>query len=203
MGIDGLGGAGKSSLAASLQGQLVRAGWAADIVPMDAFFMDRPGGSAGAGLKAEDQHGSGPRSSAPIGGSFDWMRLRDQVLWPFRQRRKVRYRVHDWATHKPGDWVALGQGLQVLIVEGVYSTRRELRRWYDLTVWLEVPAHVRLARGLERDGPESRDLWENRWMPEEERYRKAHEPHLRAHIVLDWVTGSRPNSQSGTNKALG
>ncbi len=188
IGIDGLGGAGKSTLALLLREHLARSGWATDIVPMDAFYRpegDRPGRTRETPCKLGNQGG---QEALAIGADFDWIRLRDQVLRPFRQGRAVRYQAHDWITHEPGEWVDVDQGVQWLIVEGVYVTRRELRRWYDLTVWLEVPAPLRLARGLERDGPASRWLWEERWMPAEDRYRRLHEPHRRSDVVLDWVS---------------
>src|SRR5262245_22858443 len=66
--IDGPGGSGKTVLAESLQAALERANVSAHIVEGDAFFL--PSASRAHGTPCEK----------PIGGDFDWCRLRDQVL---------------------------------------------------------------------------------------------------------------------------
>ena len=71
----------------------------------------------------------------------------------------------------------------VVIVEGVYATRRELASFYDLTIWVECPRELWLARGLARDGESARDRWEKEWMPAEHRYVEEQSPHTRADLL--------------------
>ncbi|MFD9627597.1 hypothetical protein [Peribacillus muralis] len=52
----------------------------------------------------------------------------------------------------------------------MYSTRKELARHYDFTIWVECPRDQRLERGLERDGEEARQMWEHNWMIQEDYY---------------------------------
>ena len=72
----------------------------------------------------------------------------------------------------------------VVIVEGVYSSRRELASLYDLRIWVECPRELRLSRGLARDGETARKLWEEDWMPSEDRYLEEHRPLERADAVV-------------------
>ena len=71
-----------------------------------------------------------------------------------------------------------------VVVEGVFSTRVELIDYYDVRVWVDTPADVCLARGIERDGEQHRHLWENEWMKAYERYVEASDPVERADVVV-------------------
>jgi len=163
VGVDGHGGAGKTVWSEALAEALRRLGQVFAIVHFDDFFLpsaERPRGTVDA---------------RPIGGDFDWRRLRDEVLLPLRDGRAARYARYDWTldalaeTHEVASY-------GVVIVEGVYCTRRELADLYDVRVWVECPRDVRLARGIERDGEPAREVWELDWMRAEERYVHEHRP---------------------------
>jgi uridine kinase len=171
VGIDGYGGSGKSTLAralaAALDGQVVEG---------DDFY--RP---------SKERQAPGFRADE-VGADFDWPRLRDQVLAPLRDNRPTRFQRHDWDNDRPGEWRQLSAGGPV-VVEGIYSTRPELRPLYDVVIWVEAPAEVRLARGLARDGEEARSQWVDEWMPAEDRYVAAHDPASSADLVVDGSGG--------------
>jgi len=170
--IDGPGGSGKSVLAESLRAALNESGVPAAVVAMDDFFLpsaDRPSGAA---------------SEKPIGGDYDWPRLRRQVLEPLRSGRFAQYERYDWNDDAlAGVREVPPQG--VVIVEGIYSSRRELMAFYDMRIWVECPRELRLSRGLRRDGESARARWEEDWMPGEDRYVEAHRPRDRADVIVD------------------
>ncbi|WP_142063961.1 uridine kinase [Brevibacillus sp. AG162] len=168
IGIDGGGGAGKSTLAEKIK-------VACDdvtIVHMDDFYLP------------SSQRIDTKPANKPIGADFDWERLARQVLEPLLQEKTGRYQRYDWETDTLAEWHAVPVG-GIVIVEGVYAIRRELATHYDLTIWIETPRSTRLLRGLERDGEAARDLWENQWMVAEDLYREQHEPHKRADFIID------------------
>jgi hypothetical protein len=112
------------------------------------------------------------------------------VLVPLSAGQTAEYQCYDWAADALAEWQTVPVE-PVVLVEGVYVLRRELRSLYDLTVWIECPRTMRLARGLARDGEQARALWEGAWMPKEDRYAAAHQPHLGADFVYrgdraDW-----------------
>lgn len=123
-----------------------------------------------------------------IGGDFDWQRLRDQVLLPLKENRPGRYQRYDWAEGALAEWHTVS-ATGAVIVEGVYTLRLELTDLYDFKVWIECPREIRLARGLARDGEEARAVWEQDWMPKEDRYVETHRPGERADLR---VNGSIP-----------
>jgi uridine kinase len=163
VGVDGCGGSGKSVVAEwvalSLPGLVV--------LHMDDFYV--------------------PDAREDVGGHFDWRRLEREVLSPLRRDEVARYQVYDWAAGELGEWREVPPGGGV-VVEGVTATRLELASAYDLTIWVDCPRELRLARGLARDGEGARSKWERDWMPAEDAYVAAHRPDERADLVVDGVT---------------
>ena len=163
--VDGLGGAGKSVLAAALAGKL-----GAPVVCGDDFY--RP--------SAQRRR----RAAEGIGASFDWRRLERQVLVPLSRGESARYQRYDWDEDRLGDWISL-PGQETVVVEGVYLLRDELRRYASVSIWVETLREVRLARGIERDGEAARSRWIDEWMPAEDAYVSAMRPMAAATLVVD------------------
>jgi uridine kinase len=170
--IDGGGGAGKSSLAERLQEALRLSNVPASIVEVDDFF-----------LPSERRPPGVPRER-PIGGDFDWQRLREQVLEPLRCGQAARYARYNWAADALSETRQALPGA-IVIVEGIYSSRRELADLYDFRIWVDTPRETRLARGLARDGEQARKKWEEDWMPCEDRYILEHRPQDHADAVVN------------------
>ncbi len=170
--IDGRGGAGKTTLAANVARELEDSGRRVSVVHYDDFYLP----------SARRQPGVGAEKS--IWGDFDWERLRDEVLVPFRLARQARYARYDWVSDRLEETHEVPPG-GVLIVEGVSCSHRGLFDLYDLRIWVDAPRKTRLRRGVDRDGEAFRDLWENDWMPAEDRYIREHRPDLTADIVVN------------------
>jgi uridine kinase len=172
IGIDGRGGSGKSTLARDLA-RLLRD---TRIVEFDDFY--RP---------AWERTQRVVRGDDEIGGDFDWRKVRDQVLTPLANGTAANYQRYDWDNDELSEWHTIPANGTV-IVEGNYATRPELRGYYNLAIWVAAPHHLRLQRGIERDGEHARERWLNEWMPEEDRYITAHRPADHADIVIDGGT---------------
>ena len=168
--IDGPGGAGKSTLAQLLKAQLKTLGWIVAVVKHDDFYLH--------------SHQRDNQQAGVIGRDFDWERLRDQVLTPIREGRSAHYQRYDWETDVLAEWHTISAPDAVL-VEGVYTMRRELTHLYDLKIWVDCPRAIRLARGVARDGEQARTIWEEDWMPKEDDYVKTHLPHESADLSIN------------------
>jgi uridine kinase len=149
VGIGGRGGAGKSTLAATISG--------AQVVGTDEFWD---------------------------GEGFDLDRLRAEVFEPLLGGRHARYSSWDWDARRAGGMREV-EPAGIVVVEGVCALHRMFRDDYDVRVWVEAPYHVRLARGVERDGEAARATWVERWMPSEDRYVELDDPVSCAHVVVD------------------
>jgi len=168
IGVDGCGGAGKSTLANKLKDKCSNV----TVVHMDDFYLPT---SQIIKLSPEKK---------PIGADFDWKRVLNQVLKPISQNQEGQYQRYDWEKDDLAEWHTVPIG-GIVIVEGVYSIREELVNKYDFTIWVNCPREIRLLRGLERDGEVSRDMWENNWMISEDIYVNEHKPYGRADLVVN------------------
>ncbi|MCI0685917.1 MAG: uridine kinase [Sporichthyaceae bacterium] len=119
--VDGVAGAGKSTLAAGL----ARALDGAPIVPTD-------------GLASHQR-------------LFDWWpELVADVFEPLAAGRPGSYRPYDWVARRRGEPHAVPV-VPVLIVEGVGAGRRELAPWLSYLIWMDADPAAAHDRGLRRD----------------------------------------------------
>jgi uridine kinase len=125
----------------------------------------------------------GPQEEKPIGSDFDWKRVLKQVLEPISQDNEGYYQRYDWELDDLAEWHRVPVG-GIVIIEGVYSIRKELANYYDYMIWVDCPRDIRLMRGLERDGEQARANWVMNWMISEDRYIEDHKPHVRANLVI-------------------
>jgi len=115
-----------------------------------------------------------------------WPRFDQQVLSPLLLGRDAVYQRRDWIGDEFG--TSLGEWRTVpwhplIVVEGVTATRRETVGRLSLAVWVEAPAELRLARGVERDGEDHRALWDD-WMRREDAFFADDRTRSRADLVV-------------------
>ena len=164
--IDGLTCAGKSTLAGQVAGALRDA----TVVGLDDFY--RP-------LAAEERAMLGPKES--YNRYLDWERLLGDVLVPFSTHSRARYRRYDWVTNGLAEWHEI-EPRSVVIVEGVYSTRPELRPYFSVMVYVDAPREMRLARLLDRRYPDI--SWVDHWMAAEDWYVEHVHPTKQVALVV-------------------
>lgn len=177
IGIDGRGGAGKSTLADAIK-KVDKAN--VSIVHMDDFYKTT--------LQRK-------KSCNSIGGLWDCNRVKEQVLVPLYNNTPTKYQIYDWELDSLTEWRDIPTG-GVVIIEGCYSLCMELRCFFDFKIWVETPYSLRIFRGIQRDGEEKRSLWENVWMPAEEHYIKVQKPQEVADYIIDG-TGNRAHIREG------
>lgn len=164
--IDGPGGAGKSLFAANISKYIP----GCQIIHFDDFYYER---------------NSVQHNRPEIGSSFDWGRLEQEVLMPLKEGKTACYQKYDWAKDELyGNYLVKPEG--IIIVEGIYCTRKEIRNYYDFKIWIEVDYNLRLKRGVDRDGEDMRNKWTEEWMPKENEYisSEAHNPRESADIII-------------------
>jgi uridine kinase len=145
--IDGHSAAGKTSLAREIEKSFADV----SIVHMDDFYRvmaeeDREHLDAAGGYKLY----------------YDWQRLEREVLQPLTQGQPSRYHHYDWTTNKQSDEVVEVRPFGFVIVEGCYSARPELRKYYHARVLVETPVEERLERQRKRANatPEWLEKWD-------------------------------------------
>jgi uridine kinase len=152
--VDGHSAVGKSTMARSLSVKL-----GAAVVPCDDFYRDEPEEVRLAYDAAEG-----------VRRYFDWERMATEAVLPLRTNMVATYRPFDWQAGRGlGNEVTI-EPAPILILEGVYSARPELRSHLDLAVLVQAPAATRLRRQRERHDPHD---WERRWDLAERHYFKT------------------------------
>ena len=169
--IDGLGGAGKSTLAIRVSRALA----GIPIVHTDDFAT------------SDCLLGWGPR-------------MIEQVLDPLADGRPARYQRYDWDERRLAEWHEIPPG-GLLVLEGIASSRSELRPYLAAAVWVTASPEERLRRGLERDGTDALDRW-RQWQADEEAYLARDRPDRFADLIVDgqggepWSERNRPDKVS-------
>jgi uridine kinase len=119
------------------------------------------------------------------GVEFELSRLRAEVLEPILRGERAEYHAFSWELQTRLAEPRLVRPEAVIVIEGVCALHAIFREAYDLRVWVEAPRELRLARGIARDGEEMRRIWEEQWMPNEERYVQRDDPISAADLIVD------------------
>lgn len=180
--VDGVDGAGKTTLADDLAAVLRGRGASVVRASVDGFHHPRA-----------VRHRRGRTS--PEGffhDSYDLDAFRTVLLDPLAADhagpRRVRTAVHDLSTDAdPGlPWLDVDEDA-VLVVDGIFLQRDELVGAWDLAVWVDAPLEVTFARMAVRDGcpPDPADPTNARYVEGQRLYLCACDPVARADVVVD------------------
>jgi uridine kinase len=165
--IDGGAGAGKSMLARGIREHLK----SVSILRTDDFF--RP----------LNEH---PIAQLPAEKLYElyfpWERMCDEALIPLHRGETAHYQRYDWSADRLLDWVSV-EPAEIVLVEGVFSSRPELRPMLDAVIFVEAPQAERLRRIFARDASSSTD-WITAWMSAEDWYLSQIRPQDIADLIL-------------------
>jgi uridine kinase len=166
IGIDGLSGAGKSTFAHNLTEKLPDA----SVIHKDDFYR-----------VLEEKIRA---TFDPVQGYyryFDWERLEAQVLLPLSKGEVAHYQRYDWGKEELLETIEVTP-TGIVIVEGVYSTRPELRQYYDLCVWVDTSESERSRRQMDRG--ENTGEWIGRWAASEKFYAANFQESLSQSLII-------------------
>ena len=110
-----------------------------------------------------------PERFAEPGGNVDRERFLEEVLLPLSEGvDTITYRPFDCSRFELGNTEKVHPS-RLCVTEGAYSMHPELERFYDISVFIELPLEERRKRILKRN-PDMADRFFNEWMPMEDRY---------------------------------
>lgn len=150
VGIDGRCAAGKTTLANKLEKN-----FDCNVFHMDDFF-----------LRQEQRT---PLRLEKPGENVDHERFFEEVLCPLIANENVSYRKFDC---KKGE---LSQNIfvekkRINIIEGSYSCRDDLAKYYDLKIFADISPEKQLQRIEKRNGKDALEVFKSKWIPLEEMY---------------------------------
>ncbi|GAA1986315.1 uridine kinase [Microbacterium pumilum] len=196
--VDGVDGAGKTVFADGLADVFAEAGTTVFRSSIDGFHRPR-----------SERYARGRRS--PEGfyrDSYDYATFRRVLIDPFREGWQTSATIgfqlaaFDWRRDAAVEsaWVAAPRDA-VLIVDGVFLHRPELRDLWDWSLWLEVPYPVAYARMALRDGsdPDPDAASNRRYRDGQELYIDEADPRGAASVVVDNADLAHPRRISRSN----
>ena len=178
LGIDGLGGAGKSTVSESICAALRQQGLRTILLHIDDFIHVRA-------IRYDDAYPDW-QCYYDLQWRYDYFR---EVIRALQETGRCKVELYDKDNDCYFTEQAAAEGKTVIVVEGIFLQRRELAGVFDYMLYIDVPEDVRLQRVLKRDtyiGNEQQivDKYENRYFPAERRYAAAYRPDMAADLVI-------------------
>jgi uridine kinase len=196
--IDGVDGAGKTIFANELVEVVRRSGSPVIRASVDGFHRPR----------AERYRCGRSSPEGFFNDSYDYDALKAVLLDPLRGANSRCYStaVFDHVTDMKVA-IAEQQALpfSILIFDGIFLHRPELRDYWDFSVYLEVAFDVSVARCAARDGtsPDPEAAANRRYVEGQKLYLRACDPRAQATMTIDYNDLSRPRIVASNSAELG
>lgn len=146
--LDGKSGVGKTEIAKEVANRL-----GAVNVLCDDFFT---GGDNDYWAKQTTQY--------QIDNVIDWKRIKNEVVIPLKSGKKATWHPFNWKTFKGlSPEVIVANPKKVVILDGAFSNRPELRDVVDFSVLVEAPREVHVSRVKQREGEKYSEDWHKTW----------------------------------------
>jgi uridine kinase len=183
IGISGIDGAGKSTLARDLCARFRDQAVPHYLVDIDSFLRPR-----------KVRNANLDQAVGYYEETFDFEKIFDQLLKPLRDQREFSktFDLIDW----PGDEYKEKRfdidGPALVVVEGVFLFRRAYADLFDLRVWLDISFEGSLSRVQARhrdrqyySSPDAiTDRYQNRFYPGQRIHFDRDDPKSAAHLVI-------------------
>ncbi len=195
--IDGVDGAGKTTLAHELEARLLAQGVPVIRASVDGFHHPRA---------VRYRQGK----DSPQGffeDSYDYSQLKANLLDPLSPGGNLAYRPavfdHRWDQRLDLPWQQAQTGA-VLLLDGIFLHRPELRNYWDFSLFLDVPFAVSVARLALRDGsdPDPEAPGQRRYVDGQKIYLETCQPWRLASSVIDNSDLATPFFMRGAEEPL-
>ena len=181
VGIDGLGGAGKSSISEEIYEKLSGENIPIEVLHIDDFIHPKK-------VRYNDNF---PEWECYYNLQWRYDYLLERVINPIKKNGTLAGLIElydkdqDRYEKKPID---IKEG-SVVLIEGIFLQREELSQVFDYMVYIDVPEAERLKRVLKRDGyigttDDIKEKYENRYFPAERFYVNKYSPSELADYVI-------------------
>ena len=180
LGIDGLGGAGKSTISDELCSELERIGIHTILLHIDDFIH----------VKSIRYNAAYPEWQCyyDLQWRYDYF---SQIISQLKDNSTCNCEIELYDKEHDG-YVTTTCSIEkktVIIVEGIFLQRDELQRTFDYMIYIDIPEAVRMSRVLKRDtyiGNEQQivNKYKNRYFPAERYYFNEYHPERTADYVI-------------------
>lgn len=191
IGIDGLGGAGKTTIVNSLKLQLQDKNYNSVVLHIDDF------------IHKKDIRYNESKEEWYCYYNIQWRYdyLIKEILMPIKEGAEIDKQIELYNKDNDAyilDQIKIPQG-SILLLEGIFLQRKEIRQYFDYIVYLDVPKEIRLSRVINRDmyignSEDIKSKYERRYFPAEDKYMEEYCPAQNADFVLNDVRNKEFNN---------
>jgi uridine kinase len=187
VGIDGVDGAGKTVFATTLAQCLEKVGETVILASVDGFHNPR-----------ETRYAKGKDS--PDGffeDSYNYSALKSHLLDPLSDADNMKFRRSVFDVKADCERFAEQESAEspsILIVDGIFLHREELKDYWDFSIFLDVNFKISVARCAQRDGtnPDPDDSSNRRYVEGQKIYLSRCKPMDIATMVIDYNDINNP-----------
>lgn len=192
IGIDGPSGAGKSTTCLQLARAFEHLNYRVKQIRFDDFWS----------ASDDSRTGKFNPEKQVIGSDYRWQKLRDEILIPLREENPVHCVVND-KTVIPDPSCSVNAviydaslaDLDIILVEGVFVVRDELRQYYDYSIYVNTPRKTSIERSITGVGEQMRHWYEYYWRLEEDLYIEKQQPQTKVDWLIDQSSNTDNQSQ--------
>jgi uridine kinase len=181
IGINGIDTSGKTVFARRLTDFLAASGLKTQLIHLDDFHNP----------KAVRYSGTNPADSY-YQNSFNFALLATSLLIPAKEGQSIRTNLTLLDLETDNFTLQRDYAIDndtIVVVEGVFLFRPELRNYFDYKIYLEVSFEEVMRRVRERDLPLFGDSifqkYADKYMPAQRKYIEEHRPAEQAQLVID------------------
>lgn len=184
VGIDGLGGAGKTSLAKELSQDLNMKNINVVLIQMDDYIVER-------NKRYQTGH---PEWYEYYHLQWDTEMLRNGLFQKLQTNcSELTLSMYE----KQNDSISIKNitvnPQSIILIEGIFLQRKEWRKYLDFVIYLDCPREIRMERVLKRDSyigdyQARLNKYNKRYWIAEEHYLNIENPHKRADIILNTIS---------------
>ncbi len=186
VGIDGVDASGKTRFAGKLSEELRKRNHKVIEGSMDGFHNPR---------KIRYQRGR-DSSEGYYRDSFNIEALKNHLLEPLQNGLPHRTKIFNYRSDSPIDTPQReSPQTAILVFEGVFCLRPELRHYWDIMIYLNISPEESLRRGILRDPGEKEEIMQRyrvRYLPGQQLYKTETHPLEAAHIIVDYNDPTNP-----------
>lgn len=181
VGINGIDTSGKTMFSKNLEKHLQALNYEVQMIHIDDFHNPKSIRYSG-----EDE------VSNYFYQSFDYNRLISEILNPMKYEKKLSktYMALNLETDKHDlERIYKVTPNTIVILEGVFILRDEIRGFLDFSIFLSVPFEIVKERARKRDvpmyGEEILEKYDNKYIPTQKKYLEMFPPEILADIIID------------------
>lgn len=181
IGIDGLGGAGKSTISEKLCQKFENNKYHTLLLRIDDFIH----------MRKVRYDSSYPEWQCYYDLQWRWEYFRNVIeKIKANQERHIEIELYDKEKDTYFRQLFEMNDNTIVIVEGIFLQSKEIKSIFDYMVYMDIPEEVRLERVLKRDTyigdtKEILSKYKNRYFPAEHKYIEEYQPRQMADLVIE------------------